>query len=36
VTPEEVDKALEILTASGDTAYVIGRIVASDEKITIV
>jgi len=30
------DKALEILTANGETAYVIGKIVASDEKITIV
>ena len=36
VKPEEVDKALEILTAHGETAYVIGKIVASDEKITIV
>ena len=36
VKPEEADKALEILTANGETAYVIGKIVASDEKITIV
>ena len=36
VKAEEVDKALEILTANGETAYVIGKIVASDEKITIV
>ena len=36
VKPEEVDKALEILTAHGENAYVIGKIVASDEKITIV
>ena len=36
VKHEEVDKALEILTAHGETAYVIGKIVASDEKITIV
>ena len=36
VKPEEVDKALEILTANGETAYVIGKIVKSDEKITIV
>ena len=36
VKPEEVDKALEILTANGETAYVIGKIVESDEKITIV
>ena len=36
VKPEEVDKALEILTAHGENAYVIGKIVASDEKITII
>jgi len=36
VKPEEVEKALEILTAHGENAYVIGKIVASDEKITIV
>ncbi len=36
VKAEDVDKALEILTANGETAYVIGKIVASDEKITIV
>ena len=36
VKAEEVDKALEILTANGETAYVIGKIVKSDEKITIV
>ena len=36
VKAEEVDKALEILTASGETAYVIGKIVESDEKITII
>ena len=36
VKAEEVEKALEILTANGETAYVIGKIVASDEKITIV
>ena len=35
VKAEEVDKALEILTANGETAYVIGKIVESDEKITI-
>ncbi len=35
VKPVEVDKALEILTANGETAYVIGKIVKSDEKITI-
>ncbi len=36
VKPEEADKALEILTAHGENAYVIGKIVTSDEKITIV
>ncbi len=35
VKAEDVDKALEILTANGETAYVIGKIVESDEKITI-
>ena len=35
VKAEDVDKALEILTAHGETAYVIGKIVESDEKITI-
>ena len=36
VKAEEADKALEILSANGETAYVIGKIVQSDEKITIV
>ena len=36
VKAEDVDKALEILTANGETAYVIGKIAESDEKITIV
>ena len=36
VKPQDVDKALEILTAHGETAYVIGKIVESDEKIAIV
>ncbi len=36
VKAEDVDKALEILKANGETAYVIGKIVASDDKITIV
>ena len=35
VKPQDVEKALEILIAHGETAYVIGKIVASDEKITI-
>ena len=36
VKPEEVEKALQILTSQGEDAYVIGKIVASDEKIVIV
>ncbi len=36
VKAQDVDKALEILSAHGETAYVIGKIVESDEKITIV
>ena len=36
VKAEDVDKSLEILRANGETAYVIGKIEASDEKITIV
>jgi len=36
VKAEQVEKALEILNANGETAYVIGKIVASDEKIPIV
>ena len=35
VKAEDVDKALEILNNNGETAYVIGKIVASDEKIVI-
>ena len=35
VKAEDVDKALQILTANGENAYVIGKIVESDEKITI-
>ena len=36
VPAEEVDAAIEILKAHGEDAYVIGKIVESDEKITIV
>ena len=36
VPADEVDAAIEILKAYGEDAYVIGKIVASDEKITIV
>ena len=35
VPAAEVDKALEILTANGETAYVIGEIVESDEKVIL-
>ena len=35
IKAEDVDKALEILNANGETAYVIGKIVASEEKIVI-
>ena len=35
VKSEEVEKALQILTSQGEDAYVIGKIVASDEKIVI-
>ncbi len=36
VAPEDAETALEILRANGEDAYVIGEIVKSDEKITIV
>jgi len=35
VAKEDVEKALEILTANGETAYVIGEIVESDTKVTL-
>ncbi len=35
VAKEDADKALEILKANGEDAYVIGEIVAGDEKIVI-
>ena len=35
VPDEEVDAAIEILKANGEDAYVIGKIVASEEKIVI-
>ncbi len=35
VSPEEQEKALEILQAAGEEAYVIGEIVPSDEKVII-
>ena len=36
VAPEDVETALEILRAGGEDAYLIGDIVASDDKIEIV
>jgi hydrogenase maturation factor len=30
-----VDEALEILTAHGETAYVIGKIIESDEQVIL-
>ena len=36
VAPEDKDKTLEILKAQGEDAYVIGEIIESDEKITII
>ena len=35
VSPEDVDKALEILRANGEDAYLIGDIIESENKITI-
>ena len=35
VAPEDADKALEVLKANGDDAYVIGKIEKSEDKITI-
>ena len=35
VAPEDVDKALEVLSSSGEQPYVIGKIVKSDDKIII-
>ena len=35
VAPEDKDKALEILKANGEDAYVIGEIIESEDKITI-
>ncbi len=35
VAPEDVDRAIEILKANGEEAYVIGSIVESDEKIIL-
>lgn len=35
VAPEDTDKALEVLKANGEDAYVIGKIENSEDKITI-
>ena len=36
VAPEDADRAVEILKAHGEDAYIIGEIVASEDKIEIV
>ena len=36
VAPEDADKALEILKAHGEDAYIIGDIIESEDKITII
>ena len=36
VAKEDADKALEILKANGEDAYVIGKIAKSDTKVTII
>ena len=36
VAKEDADKAIEILKANGEDAYVIGKIVKSDTKVTII
>ena len=36
VAPEDVEKTLEILKANGEDAYIIGEIIRSEDKITIV
>ena len=35
VPAQQVDEAIEILTANGETAYVIGRIIESDEQVIL-
>ena len=35
VPAEQVEKALEILTAHGETAYVIGEIIEGEEKVIL-
>lgn len=36
VAPEDADRAIEILRANGEEAYIMGEIIESDEKVTIV
>ena len=36
VSPEEAEKAIQILKANGEDAYIIGKIVESDEEIVII
>ena len=36
VPAEAAQKAIDVLTAHGEDAYIIGKIVKSDNKITIV
>jgi phosphoribosylformylglycinamidine cyclo-ligase len=35
VAAEDVDRALEILQANGEDAYVIGKIVRSEDKVIL-
>ena len=35
VSKNDADKALEILRANGEDAYIIGEIIKSDESVTI-
>ena len=35
VPAEQVDEALEILAANGETAYVIGKIIQADEQVIL-
>ena len=35
VAPEDADAALTILRAQGEDAYVLGEIVAGEEKVTL-
>ena len=35
VPAEQVDEAIDILTANGETAYVIGKIIESDEQVIL-